>query len=62
MEQYYKEQKEYDYEYDFEDDAWLDIQITRNIYNYAKKLARKENVSLNSFIENALRDKILKLL
>ena len=62
MKQFYDEVKEYDNDYDFEDDAWLDIQITRNIYNYAKKLARKENVSLNSFIENAIREKVLKML
>lgn len=59
MEKYYKKTKEY--EYDLEDEAWLDIQISRSLFNSAKDFADKDNISLNKFIENAIMEKVIRL-
>ena len=59
MEKYYKKTKKY--EYDLEDEAWLDIQISRSLFNSAKDFADKDNISLNKFIENAIMEKVIRL-
>ena len=56
MRKYYSEIEEYD----LEDEAWLDIQIDRKLYENAKLLSNIRNISLNSFIEIAINEKIVK--